>query len=251
MCADGFCDAASFVCGLEYRRVLEIALKSFTTFFATVGPIEAAVLFATLTPKMAYAERQTIAVRATLIASCILAFFTLLGGPILNQLGVSLAALQAAGGVILLMIALDMIFARPVGSIKLTAPEGAETQSRGDDVAVFPLATPLLAGPGAMSAGILLAANAHGEPLGLAIVAGALTAVMVSTLALLMMTTQLNHILGVTAQRVLVRVFGILLAAIAVQALFNGIGASGLISSRDEALLVGAAFDLISNSGGR
>ncbi|MFT3730193.1 MAG: MarC family protein [Hyphomicrobium sp.] len=208
--------------------MLETALKSFTTFFATVGPIEAAVLFATLTPKMPYAERQAIATRATLIASAILGFFTLLGGPILNQLGVSLAALQAAGGVILLMISLDMIFARPGGSIKLTPPEGAEAHSR-DDVAVFPLATPLLAGPGAMSAGILLAANAHGEPLGLAVVTGALVAVMAITLVLLMMANQLNHFLGVTAQRVLVRVFGILLAAIAVQALFNGIGASGLV----------------------
>jgi multiple antibiotic resistance protein len=213
--------------------MLETALKSFTTFFATVGPIEAAVLFATLTPKMVHAERQAIAVRATLIASAILAFFTLLGGPILARLGVSIAALQAAGGVILLLIALDMIFARPGGSIKLTPPEGAEAQSR-DDVAVFPLATPLLAGPGAMSAGILLAANAHGEPLGLAVVAGALAAVMAITLILLMMANKLNHLLGVTAQRVLIRVFGILLAAIAVQALFNGLLASGLFPSRNE-----------------
>jgi multiple antibiotic resistance protein len=208
--------------------MLEIALKSFTTFFATIGPIEAAVLFATLTPKMARAERQAIALRATLIASGILAFFTLLGGPILNQLGVSIAALQAAGGIILLVIALDMIFARPGGSIKLTAPEGTEAQSR-DDVAVFPLATPLLAGPGAMSAGILLAANVHGEPLGLAVVTGALASVMIATLMLLALAHELNHLLGVTAQRVLIRVFGILLAAIAVQALFNGIAASGLI----------------------
>lgn len=209
-------------------RMLETGLKSFTTFFATVGPIEAAVLFATLTPKMAHAERQAIAVRATLIASAILAFFTLLGGPILNQLGVSIAALQAAGGVVLLLIALDMIFARPGSSIKLTAPEGAEAHSR-DDVAVFPLATPLLAGPGAMSAGILLAANAHGEPLGIAVVTLSLAAVMLLTLFFLMIANQLNHVLGVTAQRVLMRVFGILLAAIAVQALFNGIAASGLI----------------------
>ena len=209
--------------------MLEIALKSFTTFFATIGPIEAAVLFATLTPKMARAERQAIAIRATLIASGILAFFTLLGGPMLNQLGVSIAALQTAGGIILLVIALDMIFARPGGSIKLTASEGAEAQSR-DDVAVFPLATPLLAGPGAMSAGILLAANAHGEPLGLAVVTGALAAVMITTLVLLALAHELNRLLGVTAQRVLIRVFGILLAAIAVQALFNGIAASGLIA---------------------
>lgn len=208
--------------------MLEIVLKSFTTFFATIGPIEAAVLFTTLTPKMANAERQAIAVRATLIASGILAFFTLLGGPILNQLGVSIAALQTAGGVILLMIALDMIFARPGGSIKLTAPEGAEAHSR-DDVAVFPLATPLLAGPGAMSAGILLAANEQGQPLGLVLVMATLAVVMVLTLIFLITANQLNHFLGLTAQRVLMRVFGILLAAIAVQAVFNGITASGLI----------------------
>ena len=208
--------------------MLEIALKSLTTFFATIGPIEAAVLFATFTPMMERAERQAIALRATLIASAILAFFTLLGGPILNQLGVSIAALQTAGGIILLVIAIDMIFARPESSIKLTAPEGEEAQSR-DDVAVFPLATPLLAGPGAMSAGILLAANAHGEPLGVAIVTAALACVMAITLGLLLLAQELNRMLGVTAQRVLIRVFGILLAAIAVQALFNGIKSSGLI----------------------
>lgn len=209
--------------------MLETALKSFTTFFATVGPIEAAVLFATLTPKMARAERRTIAVRATLIATAILGFFTVLGGPILRQLGVSLPALQAAGGIVLLLIALDMIFARPGGALKLSALEGEEAQSR-DDLAVFPMATPLLAGPGAMSAGIVLAANTHGEPLGIVIVAGALAAVMLVTLALLTLAHELNRMLSLTAQRVLIRVFGILLAAIAVQALFNGIRGSGIVA---------------------
>ncbi len=208
--------------------MLETALKSFTTFFATIGPVEAAVLFATLTPKMPRADRRRIALRATMIATAILAFFTLLGGPILTQLGVSIAALQTAGGIVLLLIAIDMIFARPGGAIKLTPLEGEEAQTR-DDVAVFPLATPLLAGPGAMSAGILLAANAHGEPLGLAIVAAALLAVMAVTLALLALAHELNRMLSLTAQRVLIRVFGILLASIAVQALFNGIRLSGLI----------------------
>jgi len=213
---------------LDVRKMLETALKSLTTFFATIGPVEAAVLFATLTPKMARQERQAIAVRATLIASAILGFFTLLGGPILAQLGVSIAALQTAGGVILLMIALDMIFARPGGAIKLTPPEGAEAQTR-EDVAVFPLATPLLAGPGAMSAGILLAANASDEPFGLAVVTASLACVMIVTLALLLLAQELNRVMGITAQRVLIRVFGILLAALAVQALFNGIKDSGLI----------------------
>ena len=210
--------------------MLETALKSFTTFFATVGPIEAAVLFATLTPKMERSARRLIALRATLIATVILAFFTMLGGPILRQLGVSLAALQTAGGIVLLLIALDMIFARPGSGLKLSPSEGEEAHVR-DDVAVFPMATPLLAGPGAMSAGILLAANTHGEPLGLTVVVCALAAVMIITLALLVIAHELNRMLSLTAQRVLVRVFGILLAAIAVQALFNGIRASGLLTT--------------------
>lgn len=207
--------------------MIEIALKSFTTFFATIGPVEAAVLFAALTPKMERSARRLIAMRATLIATIILAFFTLLGGPILKQLGVSLAALQTAGGIILLIIAIDMILAKPGSVVKLSGAEGEEAQTR-EDVAVFPLATPLLAGPGAMSAAILLAANAAQEKLGALVVAGALMAVMAVTLALLVAAHELNRLLSLTAQRVLVRVFGILLSAIAVQAVFNGLKAAGL-----------------------
>jgi multiple antibiotic resistance protein len=78
--------------------MIETALTSFTTFFATIGPVEAAVLFSTLTPKMSRSERAAIAVRATIIASLLLLIFTLLGQPLLDQLGVSIAALQTAGG---------------------------------------------------------------------------------------------------------------------------------------------------------
>ena len=209
--------------------MLSAALTSFTTFFATVGPIEAAVIFATLTPGISSAERRKIAMRATLIASTLLVASTLAGGPLLKQLGVSISALQTAGGIILLVIALDMVFAKPTSAFKLTPSEGAEAQ-RKDDVAVFPLATPLLAGPGAMSAGILLAANAHGDALELAATVGALAAVMAMTLGLLLVAQDLSRFLGVTAQRVLMRVFGILLAAIAVQAVFDGVRTSGLLA---------------------
>lgn len=208
--------------------MLEIALTSFTTFFATIGPVEAAVLFATLTPKMEQSERAAIALRATAIAGLLLLIFTLFGQPLLDELGVSIAALQIAGGIILLLIALDMIFAKPTSAFKLTQPEDEEAQTK-DDIAVFPLAMPLLAGPGAMSAGILLAANAEGNALALATTIGALAAVMAVTLALLLLSHQLNRVIGITAQRVLMRVFGILLAAIAVQAMFNGLDAIGLI----------------------
>lgn len=209
--------------------MLETALKSMTTFFATIGPVEASVLFAMLTPNVPFAERRAIAVRASVIATAILAFFTLLGGPILHELGVTIPALQTAGGIILLLIGIDMTFARPGGAIKLTPPEGAEAQSR-DDVAVFPLATPLLAGPGAMSAGILLAANSQGQPLGIAVVMASLIVVMLLTCSLLVAAHQLNRLMGVTAQRVLIRVFGILLAAIAVQAVFNGVKGAGIFA---------------------
>jgi multiple antibiotic resistance protein len=207
------------------------ALTSFTTFFATIGPIEVAVLFATLTPHVPSLDRRRIAAKAVVIASAILAFSTLLGGPLLRQLGVAIPALQTAGGIILLRISLEMIFARPTSAFKLTPPEGAEAQAK-DDLAVFPLATPLLAGPGSMSAGILLAANAHGDPIALSVVVAALAAVMTATLILLLVAHEVSRWLGVTAQRVLMRVFGILLAAIAVQALFNGIAASGLLAGR-------------------
>jgi multiple antibiotic resistance protein len=121
-----------------------------------------------------------------------------------------------------------MIFAKPTSAFKLTQPEDEEAQTK-DDIAVFPLAMPLLAGPGAMSAGILLAANADGNALSLATTVGALAAVMAVTLALLLLSHQLNRMIGITAQRVLMRVFGILLAAIAVQAMFNGLAAIGVI----------------------
>lgn len=205
------------------------ALKSFMTFFATIGPVEAAVIFAALTSSMPANERRRLAIVATTIATVILVLSALFGGPLLAQLDVSLAALQAAGGIILLLIALEMVFARPTSAFKLTASEGAEAQTK-EDLAVFPIATPLLAGPGAMSACIVMAASTGYEPVELSVVMGALLAVMVLTLVFLLLAHELSSFVGVTAQRVLIRVFGILLAAIAVQALFNGIAASGLLN---------------------
>jgi multiple antibiotic resistance protein len=210
--------------------MLSSFLTGFTTFFATVGPIEAAVIFATLTPKMQRAERVRVCVRAVLIASIILFGALFAGGPLLHQLGVGIPALQTAGGIILLIIALDMIFARPSSVFKLTPIEDEEAHGK-DDIAIFPIATPLLAGPGAIGAVILMAASAASDPLGYTGVVAALAAVMALTLLLLLLSNELSRALGVTAQRVLMRVFGILLAAIAVQAVFNGLAGSGLFAA--------------------
>jgi MarC family membrane protein len=206
---------------------LNVALTSFTTFFATIGPVEAAVLFAAFTSDMTSQERRPVALKAVLIASAVLLLFTLFGQPLLAKLGVTIAALKTAGGAILGLIALDMIFSRPNSGSKLTPKEGEEALHK-DDLAVFPMATPLLAGPGAMSAGILLAAQADGNIVHLAGVLAGLGAVLAITLGLLLTAPELARFLGVTAQRVLMRVFGILLAAIAVQALFDGLKEGGL-----------------------
>jgi multiple antibiotic resistance protein len=210
--------------------MLSSFFTSFTIFFATIGPIEAAVIFAALTPQMLRAERTKVSIRAVGIASVILFGALFAGGPLLQQLGVGIPALQTAGGIILLVIALDMIFARPTSAFKLTPIEDEEAHGK-EDIAIFPIATPLLAGPGAMSAVILMASATVSDPMRYAGVVAALAATMALTLLLLLLATELSRALGVTAQRVLMRVFGILLAAIAVQAAFNGLAGSGLFAS--------------------
>lgn len=209
--------------------MLEPALIAFATFFATVGPPDVAIAFAALTPKASAAARRRTAVRAVVIAGGILLFFAVLGKPVLTYMGISLPALRTAGGILLLLISIDMVFARSSGGTSTTDEEDAESITR-KDVSVFPLATPLIAGPGTIGAVLLLVADAHGDALRLAAVAAAMTAVLVIALALMLVAAQVQKRLGVTGVHVLSRVFGILLAALAVQFLFDGIRASGLLT---------------------
>jgi MarC family membrane protein len=206
--------------------MLETALTAFTTFFAVIGPIDAAVLLASLTPNMTKSERRAIAVKAVFIATVIILLFALFGGFVLKQLGVSLAALQVAGGVILFMIALDMTLSRHPSPATLSHKESEEAEDKAEhhaEIAVFPLATPLLAGPGAMTGAIVLAAGTKGDFTLLAAVVAAIIAVMAVTLFLLLLAQEMHALIGVTARKVIVRVFGVLLAALAVQSIFNGL----------------------------
>jgi multiple antibiotic resistance protein len=206
--------------------MLETALTAFTTFFAVIGPIDSAVLLATLTPNATRAERRAISLKAVAIATLIVLVFALFGQPILTQLGVSLPALQVAGGIILLIIALDMTLSKRPSSAKLTIKESEEAENKAEhhaEITVFPMATPLLAGPGAMTSAIVLSAGTKGDPKLLAAVVLAILAVMLVTLAFLLLAQEVHHLMGLTARKVIVRVFGVLLAAIAVQSIFNGI----------------------------
>jgi multiple antibiotic resistance protein len=210
--------------------MLGTALRAFATFFATIGPVEAAVLFATFCPHFSRAERVAISFKAVGIATAIILFFALFGTAILAALGVTFPALQAAGGIILGIIALDMIFEARIGGSTISQPESAEARAKNDDIAVFPMATPILAGPGALSGAMLLMASAKGDVAGQAAIIAALLTVMAFTLLLMLAAQELREWIGVTAQKVVMRVFGILLAAIAMQSVFNGIAGSGIFA---------------------
>src|SRR5262249_22635091 len=210
---------------------LDLALTAFTMFFATVGPVDCAVIFASLTSKHSRASRSRMALQACGIAATVLAVAAVGGKFVLTGLGVSLAALQASGGIILLLIALDMVFARPRGTFSITAPEASEARHK-DDIVVFPLAIPLLAGPGAISSAVILAAKAQGDAATMAAVLAALFAVMLIAVILMLAAQEVHAVMGLTAQNVVLRVSGILLAAVAMQFFFEGLAASGLLAGR-------------------
>jgi multiple antibiotic resistance protein len=207
--------------------MLETALIAFTTYFATIGPADVAALFAALTVKNTPAERRAMAIRGTLIATAILLVFALFGEAVLRLFGISLPALRTAGGILLLLIAIDMVFGRPSGGTTTTSEETAEAALK-DDISVFPLATPLIAGPGAI---VLLVADAQGDRLRIAVVILVLLGVLLLTFLLLLVATQVQKLLGVTGLHVVSRIVGVLLAALAVQFIFDGIGTSGILGS--------------------
>ncbi len=208
--------------------MFETALLAFTTFFATVSPVDVAAVFGGLSAKAATAERRAMAVKGTVIATVILLLFVVFGNAVLDALGITLPALRTAGGILLLLIGIDMVFARPSGGASTTEAEKSEAAAK-PDISVFPLATPLIAGPGTMGAAILLIAETKGDLAKELAVVAALLAVMAITLALLLLAGHVNRLLGVTGQNVITRIVGILLAALAVQFIFDGVRASGLV----------------------
>jgi len=211
--------------------MFETFFTAFTTFFAVIGPIDTAVLLASLTPNMTGAERRAISFKAVFIATLIVLAFALVGQPVLTPLGVSLAALQTAGGIILFMIALEMTLAKRPAPATLSTAESEEAETKAEahaEIAVFPLATPLLAGPGAMTSAIVLSAATNGNVTLLGAVIAAIIAVMAVTLVFLLLAQEIHQLIGITARKVIVRVFGVLLAAIAMQSIFNGLAATHL-----------------------
>lgn len=206
----------------------ETLIVAFMTFFATIGPIDVAAMFAAMTVNATPAARRSMAIRGTLTAAAILYTFALFGEGLLWSLGISLAALSIAGGILLLLIGIDMVFARSSGGVSTTEAEAREAAGK-EDIAIFPLATPLLAGPGAIGAAILLMANTRGDIYLQLGVLASLTVVLAIALLSLLGATQIYRMLGVTGLHVVSRIFGIILAALAVQFIIDGVAESGLL----------------------
>ncbi|MFV0409944.1 MAG: MarC family protein [Paracoccus sp. (in: a-proteobacteria)] len=202
---------------------LTTLITAFVTLFVVIDPIGLAPLFIALTPGMSDAQRRRIGWRATIIAAILLTLFGLAGENILNGIGISLPAFRIAGGILLFLTALDMLFERR------TERREGQAMDNDHDPSVFPLATPLLAGPGAMATMILLIGEDQGA-LHTAMIHLVMFAVLALAMALFILAGPLSRVLGRTGTMVVTRLLGMLLAALSVQFIIDGLLGSGLYS---------------------
>jgi multiple antibiotic resistance protein len=202
--------------------MLDIVLHAFTTLFVVIDPLGLVPVLLALTAGMAARDRRRMALKGALIASLILLGFGLIGERLLALLGIGLAAFRIAGGVMLLLIALEMVFERRVDRRSRAADELREVGGH-DDLAVFPLAIPLLSGPGAIASIMLLMDRYQDNLAGQAVVLAALAAVIALCVVVLLLLEPLERLLGPTLTHVISRLLGILLAALAVQYVLDGL----------------------------
>lgn len=204
---------------------VEFGVRALLTLFVVIDPVGLVPVFVTLAAGRSVHGQSTIARRAVLIAGGVLLSFSLVGGPLLAYLGISVAALQVAGGILLFRIAVDMVFAQ----VRRETPEEEAEARAKEDISVFPLAIPLIAGPGALASMLVLASEARGDPSLFAIVLGAAAVVLVGAYILLRLSNRLTRVLGQTGINVVTRILGLVLAALAVQYVADGLIGLGLV----------------------
>lgn len=199
----------------------DVILSAFITLFVTIDPIGLAPIFLGITTGMNNKERISVAFRASMVALITLFIFALLGTIILNALGITIHAFRVAGGFLLFYIAFEMIFEKRQERQEETSKE-AFTKEHLTSIAVFPLAFPLIAGPGAISALIILSTNIGGNWQGQAVLLGIITFVVTLVFICFSASGLIDKYLGVTVRMVLSRLLGVLLAALAVQFVADG-----------------------------
>jgi multiple antibiotic resistance protein len=200
---------------------LPALIAAFTTLFIIIDPMGLAPIFLALTSGMTKAQRRAIAIRSCLIGGALMLAFLFLGEALLGFIGISMPAFRIAGGVLLFLTALEMLFQKRQARREDNATE-VETH---DDPSVFPLAMPLIVGPGAITTIILLAGQANGAA-DLAAVAAVMFTVLASVFVAFLLAPYLERLLGKTGINILTRLLGMLLAALAVQFILDGVSQS-------------------------
>ncbi|WP_445505134.1 MarC family protein [Microvirga sp. G4-2] len=196
--------------------------SALVTLLVTLDPPALAPMFISLTRGMNAEERKRVSIRAAIIAFCILAFFGLGGEVLLRLLGIGIPAFRISGGLLLFWIAFEMVFERRNERKQHTA-DIAITEDHIRNVAAFPLAIPLMAGPGALTATILLAGRANGDPVYLGFLLVLIALGVICCFAVFMAAERVSRMLGVTGNIVLSRLLGVILAGLAVQFVIDGV----------------------------
>ncbi|MDG4557313.1 MAG: MarC family protein [Candidatus Contendobacter sp.] len=206
--------------------MLDQLITLFVTLLVVIDPVGVAPMFAALTRGGADRYRRRMALKGAVIAALIMLFFLFTGDALLRFLGISLAAFRVSGGALLFLLAIDMVFARPSGLRSATVREQEEAQYK-EDISVFPLAFPLLAGPGALTTILLTTSGLRpqDQPLLFLGLLGVLLTVLALSLACLLLAPRLTKLLGETGANVIDRLLGVILAALAVQFILEGLRA--------------------------
>lgn len=208
--------------------MLESLIKFFIVFFVVVEPVSLVPLFAGLTEGASAAYKRRMAIRAVLVAGLIVLLFALTGAAFLKVMGISIDAFRIFGGLLLFLVALEMVFARESGT-RTSVDEQAENRRRAD-ISVFPLAFPFLAGPGALTTILLWfgPVSVAEKPLMFAALFGCALLVLLISLLMMLLAGRLMKIVGVTGANVANRLLGVVLGALAVQFVIDGIRAAFL-----------------------
>lgn len=204
--------------------MLDIFLPAFVTLFVTVDPVSIIPIFVSLTLGASRSSKIRMALMGCLIATVLLILFGLFGQKLLDNFGITLPAFRVAGGILLFLIALEMLFSKR-NERKSKSAEEIHDHYEPDDISVFPLAIPLLCGPGAIASIMLLTADQSGNAAGQAMVLGAGVVVMLIGAVLLVLAARFQHFIPQTVSNIITRLLGMLLAALSVQFIFDGLKA--------------------------
>lgn len=195
--------------------------NAFVTILVTIDPPGLVPLFLAVTRGMSRAQRNQVSIRASVIGFAVLALFALVGASVLSVFGITLPAFRVAGGMLLFFIAFEMIFEKR-NDRKEKISDTAVTRDMIHDIAAFPLAIPLIAGPGAISATVLLSGSFAGW-LAQAVLVGIILACLLITYAVFVLADRIDVWIGETGRSILTRLLGVILAALAVQFVVDGV----------------------------